>query len=167
MKQLLYFAGMGVLCLLLSNTTLNAQVSRKGGKDQPKVILKEDKKESSETETRSGRTRTETPTRDRTSTPSRTETNGRTYPDRRQEPQTRERRLPETQTRYPRTERRYPYPTDDRQTRERRRDDGGQARSDGDYHDEHCNHPGKGRHLGWHKQKNKNKAKGKGKGRGN
>ncbi|PHN03308.1 hypothetical protein [Flavilitoribacter nigricans] len=173
MKQLLSLACMGVLCLLLSSQQANAQVSRKGGKDQPKVVLKKDKNETSETEPRNERTRTGTST-DRTSTPSRTETGGRTYPDRRQEPTTTRRepstrqdrkRYPETENRYPRTERRYPYPTGDRTKRDQRGDRAVNGRSHGDYHDEHCDHPGKGRHLGWHKNKNKHK-KGKGKGKG-
>lgn len=180
MKKLLSFACMGVLCLLLSSNQAFAQVSRKGGKDQPKVVLKKDKNEKSQqdtpAETRSGRTRTET-NQDRTSTPSRTKTEPRSFPDRRgettnrQEPSTRERRrLPETEPRFPRSERR--YPTENRRTDRRDEDYGSNRRSSGDdrhfgdYHDENCSHPGKGRHLGWHKQKGKNKQKHKNKGKG-
>lgn len=178
MKKLLSLACMGVLCLLLTTDQAFGQVSRKGGADQPKVVLKKDKNETTEkdsdTEARNERTRT---SQDRTSTPSRTETKPRRFPDRRgettdcQEPSTRDgRRFPETETRYPRSERR--YPTENRRTDRRDEDYGSNRRSSedgyysGDYHDENCSHPGKGRHLGWHKQKGKNKQKHKNKGKG-
>lgn len=187
MKQLISLACMGVLCLLLSSHQVNAQVSRKGGQGSPKVILKKDKKETSE-ET-SKRSEPEVSRERTTTTGSRTRTGGgSTYPDRRDAPTTRQeetqypRRIPRQ---FPRPDERqtprYPYPTDDRDEDRRRGDrrdrDGDyegrrhrggdyetrrQTSCEGNHHDANCNHPGNGKHLGWHKNKNKKKGKGKG-----
>lgn len=183
MKQLLSIACLGVLCLLLSSNQAYAQVSRKGGDDQPKVILKKDKNETTtnkdaETETQRNPTRTET-TREKAPTTSRRKAGTRTFPDRREDTTTdrqeqstrRGERLPETESRYPYPRTKDRYPTENRRTDRRDGDYEKHERTSGDYrgahdrHDESCDHPGKGRHLGWHKQKNKQKNK-KGKGKG-
>lgn len=168
MKQLLSLTCLGVLCLLLTSPQLHAQISRKGDQGSPKVIIKKDKNEP--IDERSERTEPEVK-RERTSTQRRTQRDRTSYPDRQEEPSTRpERRYPDAEIqKRPRTDRR--YPSDDRYGDRRERDhreeagrgDRGHGKFKSAHQDHNCQHPGKGRHLGWHKNKN-NKKKKKGKG---
>lgn len=169
MKQLLSLTCMGLFCLLLSSVEANAQISRKGDPDAPKVILKKDKPGSTETDSRNSEPQTKS-SPSRTSGQSPTQTDSRTYPDRKDGGTTTSR----TSRQFPETTNRYPRSGDGRSSdgdyrNQGRRDQDGQ---NGDWrrHDDHdsqyrkngkncqechCDHPGKGKHLGWHKQKNK------------
>jgi len=173
MKQLMSLTCLSLFCLILSSAQVHAQVSRKGGQGT-KVILKKDKNET--VESRSENDKDEEVSSRKVPGPTRTRTGTQTYPGRKQEPRTfpfPDRKAPEDMKRLPRREN---GRSSDKDYETRRRSDdrdgryekagkgrgGNRAHRHAGHHDEYCTHPGKGKHLGWHKnnkKKNKHKSK--------